>query len=189
MGLGLMGAVTSGAKQIAGLQSIDGGTRKDGQGSAVGDVIKKWHDDPIGETYNALDRGGVIGILGEYENTLDKAGLPTVHGTLGAVLHKTTGLGDGKTTEGSRRFQSSGIVQAMGGPTAGALDDARAGLTGLSHIFQYMSGMQDANKPFERKDFNSARRLIPGQNLPVLQQMINAGEQHLGSALGWPTGN
>jgi hypothetical protein len=78
------------------------------------------------------------------------------------------------------------IAEAALGPTMGLLEDT-AKLASFGNAFgHYMVGMNEQFKPTS-EDFSRARRMIPFQNVPGIQQVINWGHQQMGTAFDWPS--
>ena len=190
--LGLMGVVVDASKFMAGDMALDGSSKKDPSKKTWEALAEKWAKTPGEQAYNAIDRTGVFMPLTETSNILQKIGLPNIQGAFSMLARDEKDL-----RNGSSRFQHRTIPEAMFGPSMGLIEDV-AGAARLGSAFgKYMIGMNE-NSPYpnrfasgefslKQRDFGSARRIIPFQNAPIVQQIINAGHQKLGTAFDWPT--
>lgn len=86
--------------------------------------------------------------------------------------------------EQATRYASRGKLAAIGGPTAGLIEDAGqiVGNVAMAAI----PGEDGKRRPLTRADVGRARRLIPFQNVFYLNSVFDAGEDAVGDAAGMP---
>ena len=182
-GLAFMGAVVDASKHALGTVTVTGGST-DPDLSALDRIIREWEKTPGTALYNALDRSSIFGVAFEASNMAEKIGLPNVRGGFSTVF------GDDKGgRRESSRYANRGFFESVLGPTAGMFEDMvvlGSRFTGLisdeAEVF-----LGSAEHPhFSRSDFRRARRFVPGQNAPILQQVINEGERQVGTIFDWP---
>jgi hypothetical protein len=178
-GLAMMGAVVDATKHMLGNTTISGGSL-DMDHSSFDRVLREWEKTPATALYNALDRTGMFGVVFEGSNMLEKLGLPNIRGTASYLAGDDTG---GRRE--SARFAQRGMFESVLGPTFGLAEDVvRAGsmLTGMAD--SYIGSGEAPN--FNRSDFRKIKRLLPFQNAPGVQQLINEYEAHVGTVFDWP---
>ena len=143
-------------------------------------IIDQWEKTPGTALYNALDRSGVFGVVFEGSNILDKIGLPSIRGTMSLVAQDDRG---GRRE--AARFQNRSVLEAVGGPTVGLIEDA-AKLGGLaSQGIGSVIGLTEA-PTLNRADYKKATRFIPWGNVPGIQQILNEGQRQVGNIYDWP---
>lgn len=178
-GLAMMGAVVDATKHMLGNTTISGGSL-DSENSSFDRVLREWEKTPGTALYNALDRTGIFGVVFEASNMAEKLGLPNIRGGMSMAAGDDTG---GRRE--SARFSNRHWSEATLGPTVGLLGDVVSVggvLTGMAD--SYISSGEAPN--FNRSDFRKAKRLMPMQNAPIIQQFINEGERYMGNVFDWP---
>ena len=179
-GLAMAGAMVDATKHMLGNTTITGSSL-DGDHSSFDRVVREWENAPGNALYNALDRSSMFGIVFEGSNMLDKLGLPNIRGGISNVLGDDPGVG----RKGASRFANRGVFESAFGPSAGMIED-------FAKVGSFVTGFGDAylgsneGATFNRSDFCRVRRLLPGQNAPILQQMLNEGEAQMGTIFDWP---
>lgn len=121
-------------------------------------------DDPgewsaVKHVTEAVDYSGVLAVLMEAHNTIDK--------TTGVGLSRLTG-------KQMSRYQSRGAFSSLFGPTVGLGEDT----------VQVARGVTSGE--FGRSDLHKARQLLPLQNLFYLRHAIDQVEEGVGNAMGLP---
>lgn len=178
-GLAMMGAVIDATKHAMATTTITGASI-DRHRSSFERIIDQWEKTPGTALYNALDRSGVFGVVFEGSNILDKIGLPSIRGTMSLVAQDDRG---GRRE--AARFQNRSVLEAVGGPTVGLIEDA-AKLGGLaSQGIGSVIGLTEA-PTLNRADYKKATRFIPWGNVPGIQQILNEGQRQVGNIYDWP---
>jgi hypothetical protein len=181
-GLAMMGALVDATKHTMGTTTITG-ANVDERRNAGQRVIDEWQKTPGTALYNALDRSSVFGIVFEGSNMLEKVGLPNIRGVASFVAQD-----DKSGRREASRFANRSVMESIGGPTFGAIEDAGKLAALSSGGLGYMFGIVE-DPHFNRSDFRRARRFIPFQNIPVVQQILNEGERYGGTIFDWPVPN
>ena len=179
-GLAMMGSLVDATKHMLGNTTITGGSL-DADHSSFDRVLREWENTPGAALYNALDRSSIFGVVGEASNMAEKLGLPNIRGGISLAMGDDPGQG-----RGTARFQSRGVFESVFGPTAGLLEDVKGTAAFVSGVGDQFLGGTEGSK-FNRSDFRRAKRLLPGSNAPIVQQMINEGEAYLGTIYDWPS--
>lgn len=113
-------------------------------------------------TVEALDNSGLLGVLMEANNIVDK--LPGGPFALGRLSGKTVS-----------RYQSRNLVGALGGPSLDAVGDL-ATMTRLASPTQKWSGA----------DTHAIRKIMPLQNLFYLRTLFDKVEEGINNSMGIP---
>lgn len=177
--IAMMGAVIDAAKHMAGTATITGGS-VDPNRSPWQRVKDEWEKTPGQALYNALDRSSLFGPIWEGSNMLEKMGLPNIRSGMSTMFFDTAG-----SRKDAARFASRSMFEATLGPSVGLVEDAKSVVKFGAWNIGAALGTNDPDLP-ARSDFRKARRLIWGQNVPVIQQIINEGEARLGTIYDWP---
>ena len=120
-------------------------------------AFKQWDagrdltDDPAALVVEGIDRSGMLGILMEMNNTMEKIS----SNNLG--MRPILGI-----SAPASRYASRSAVESAVGPSFGLLGDVVMAANGLS-------GGQD----WAESDTRALRRLIPGQNLSIMRQAFD----------------
>jgi len=176
--LALMGAMVEGVKTTMGDATITGAS-KDNKSGVFDKWMEKWHKTPGEALYNSLDRSGVFWLLTEPSNVAQKLGLPNIQGLMSLRDEK-----DKKS--GSSRFGNRSVADAALGPTVGLLNDMAKAASIATGAGSHALGLRDDDLKISRSDYASARRLVPFQNGPGMQQVLNWGHQRVGTIFDWP---
>ena len=106
--------------------------------------------------------------------------MPNIRGGMSLAL----GDDHGSRRE-ANRFANRSMLESIGGPTVGLIEDVgKLGAFG-SNSLGYLFGIVE-DPHFNRSDFRRLRRSIPFQNLPGIQQAINEVEAYGGTVFHWP---
>lgn len=118
---------------------------------------------------DSIDKSGALALFYEMTNMAKPTGAP------GAAADAYNSLvPEQAQIESPSRFRQRTPVEAIGGPTAGFATDLA---TVAGEMVQSALGQDD----FTQADFHKARRLIPGQNLFWLRNLLNKMEEWVGS--------
>lgn len=194
VGLVLAGVLIDYTKYVAGHSTITG-ANKDAAAheSATAKWLKDWEQNPGKSLYEALDRSGAMGpIFSEWANSVDKlsGGYVSMRNTMGFAAK------DKKVVEdkgGSARNKNKSPLEVVLGPSAGLPGDILSTAQMAGKLFSYearkLYGMptpHGVDPRVTRQDVQTLRRVIPFQNAPILQQVLNEGERRIGAAWHWP---
>lgn len=177
--IAMMGAVVDAAKHMAGSTTITRGST-DPKRSPWQRVVDEWEKTPGQALYNALDRASLFGPVWEGSNMLEKMGMPSIRGGMAIMFHDDPG-----SRKDAARFMNRSVFEAALGPTAGFAEDVRSVVRFGAWNIGAALGTNDPDLP-SRADYRKARRMIWGQNAPIIQQILNEGEARLGTAYNWP---
>ena len=178
-GLAMMGALIDATKHMLAVTTATGSSL-DLDRSAAKRIIDEWRKTPGTALYNSLDRSGLFGPIFEASNIFEKLNLPNIRGGMSLIAGDDRG---GRNE--AARFTNRHWTEALGGPTVGLIGDV-ARTTGFAS--QGLGSVFGITEPpdFNRSDFKRARRIVPFQNVPVIQQIISEGERQLGTLYDWP---
>ena len=169
VGLVMTGALVDFLKQVTRQTTV--GSTVDRSKSPFDRQLDEWTKTPGMALYNALDRSDTLGIFTEASNILDK--------TIGSPLkYGMTRFDDHGSLKAASRFQNRSVLDVLAGPSGGLLND---GITAANTIKRVVKGER-----ITRGDFRGTERLIPGQNAPVIQQLLNTFERSVGDVYSWP---
>ena len=135
---------------------------------AMSYAFKQWDagreisDDPMTLVMEGIDRSGMLGVLMEVNNTMEKISSNNVG------MRPLLGV-----SAPASRFASRTVAEGAVGPTFGLVGDVIKTANGLS------SGHQWAES-----DTRALRRLLPMQNLSILRQGLDAVENEVNKSLG-----
>lgn len=181
MGLAFMGAMVDFVK----LQARSTGSGNDE--SAIEKYMQDWQDRPEQQLYNALDRSGMFGVLLEGSNIMSKLGGIGIQDAARRGRQTAQGLSAEERQAEEKASGKTAGVNTFGilfGPTVGKIQDAVGVMGTAAHGIDSM--ISDTEFKPKRSDFNELRRMVPFQNVPVIQQIINYGASHVGSIYDWP---
>ena len=105
---------------------------------------------------NAVDRSGMVPLLLELNNQF---------GAFAGQNNSLTGILTGAAPE---KYAARGWLTNLLGPTAGFAES----------VYKFQSYARQG--PMDAADWNRAVGLLPGQNLPILSHILDAGAQELG---------
>jgi hypothetical protein len=111
-------------------------------------------------------------MITEISNVMDRAGGPSLMTGLQYAFHD-------KTPEKTR---DTDLFSALGVPTVNLIDDV--GHLAFSDIPKFATGNKMTPSTFRR-----VRGLVPFQNVPAIQQSINAFQGEVGTIYDWPAGH
>ena len=125
------------------------------------DAGREISDDPATLITEGIDRSGVLGVIMEANNTVEKV----TRNNFG--IRPMFGI-----TQPSSRFASRSVVESLLGPTFGSLLDTTMRVAGsaAAEAGDEKSGWTDA-------DTRAMRRLLPYQNLFIFRQAIDKLEK------------
>lgn len=177
--LAMAGALVDGLKTTLGDTTIVGGS-KDNNDSPLDKWLKRWEKTPGESLYNAVDRTGMFWLLMEPSNVAQKMGLPNIQGLASLAA------GDEKDARsGASRFGQRTPFDAALGPSASLITDIAALGAFTTGGLAYGAGL-NPEWSMSRSDFARVRRMVPLQNAPFVQQIINWGHQNVGTVFDWP---
>ena len=157
-GIVMMSAVIDGLKR--GLSSNDADFDK---------FLQRWEDHPGESLYRALDRSSILGVITEGSSILDRAGGPSISGGLEYAF--------GDVQKQPKREMS--MFGALGVPSINLIED-------LGHLAFSDTAKLASTGELTPGAFRRARSLLPMQNVPLVQQGINAFQQEVGTVWDWP---
>lgn len=131
--------------------------------------MKRWEEQPGESLYRALDRSSVLGVVLEASNIFGRAGGPSLQ----SGLEYAFGDVDKKQT------RDSSLLSALGVPTINLIEDI--GRVGFSDVPNLMTEGE-----LTRSGFRRVRGLVPFNNVPVIQQVINEYQREVGTVFDWP---
>lgn len=135
---------------------------------AMAYTFKQWDagreitDDPKALVIEGIDRSGVLGILMEVNNTLEKIS----SNNLG--MRPVLGI-----SAPASRYASRSIADTVLGPSFGLLND-----------FAVMGNALSNGQEWAESDTRTFRRLLPMQNLSILRQGFDVIESEVNEAIG-----
>ena len=119
------------------------------------DAGRELSDDPAVWIAEGIDRSGMIGILMEANNTIEKVS----QNSMG--IRPLLGI-----NAPASRYASRSILDSMAGPTFGLMGTVAQVAGGIS-----------GQREWDKSDTRALRRLIPGQNLSILRQGLDKIEE------------
>lgn len=131
-------------------------------------AFKQWDagrdvtDDPAALVVEGIDRSGMLGILMEMNNTLEKIS----SNNLG--MRPILGI-----SAPASRYASRSVAESAMGPSFGLITDVVRAANGLS-----------SGQDWTEADTRTLRRLIPGQNLSVMRQAFDQIEEGINEFSG-----
>lgn len=131
-------------------------------------AFKQWDagreitDDPAALVVEGIDRSGMLGILMEMNNTLEK--ISSNNYGMRPIL--------GVSAPASR-YASRSVAESAVGPTFGLINDVVKAANGLS-----------SGQDWTEADTRTLRRLIPGQNLSIMRQGFDQIEEGINEFSG-----
>lgn len=170
-GMIMMGALIDGLKQAM--------THDESPQTGFDKYIQHAHDNPGAALYDAMDRSAVLGLVTEYSNIANRVGLPNGRSLLSYLGHDKTSTVSGK----SNMFSQSPFV-AIGGPSAGLIEDGFGAAKGFADEALHRAN-PNWSPGMTRKEMQNFRRLLPGQNLPIIQQLLDMGVNRIGELHHW----
>lgn len=144
--------------------------------------LERWQKNPGSALYDTLDRTGVFGIIFEGSTVLGKIDSDlSIRSGLEVLLRD-----EKRATVRRKKMRDATDVAAdiasIGlGPTGDLLVSSAASAA----VMGKWTGTGGERIP-ERSEFRRGRRVIPFQNVPGMQQLLNYGEQRFGDWAGWP---
>jgi hypothetical protein len=126
------------------------------------DAGREISNDPATLVMEGIDRSGMLGILMEVNNTMEKISSNNVG------LRPLLGV-----SAPASRYASRSVAEGAMGPTFGLLGDTIKTLNGLSN-----------GQEWTEADTRALRRLLPGQNLSILRQGLDEIEAGVNKSLG-----
>ncbi|PCH98507.1 MAG: hypothetical protein COB84_01970 [Rhodobacteraceae bacterium] len=119
------------------------------------DAGRELSDDPAVWIAEGIDRSGMIGILMEANNTIEKVS----QNSMG--IRPLLGI-----NAPASRYASRSILDSMAGPTFGLMGTVAQVAGGIS-----------GEREWDKSDTRALRRLLPGQNLSILRQGLDKIEE------------
>lgn len=159
----------------------DAGGEKFNEGSAV----ERWTKNPGSALYDTLDRSGVFALIFEGSNILGKFGFPTIKGGFEKALGDESRATVRRRAVKDSAAVASDVASVIAGPTGSLAVDLLSTGAAAARQFPALIGDEDVAPP-TRAEVRRGRRLLPFQNAPGVQQILNYGEMQVGTAFDWP---
>ncbi len=159
----------------------DAGGEKFNEGSAV----ERWTKNPGSALYDTLDRSGIFALIFEGSNILGKFGFPTIKGGFEKALGDESRATVRRRAVKDSAAVASDVASVIAGPTGSLAVDLLSTGAAAARQFPALIGDEDVSPP-TRAEVRRGRRLLPFQNAPGVQQILNYGEMQVGTAFDWP---